>query len=68
MLLYSLGQMYVHVLTFTFNHLTDAFVQHNLAVKTTKEQQYLSAVTSTVHIAKVFLFCFLNRKKNHGFA
>ncbi len=44
----------LHYITFTFNHLADAFIQSDCqmriieAIKPTKEQQYVSAVTSPV--------------------
>ncbi len=46
--------MRLHYIMFTFNHLADAFFQSDCqmriieAIKPTKEQQYVSAVTSPV--------------------
>ncbi len=46
--------MHLHYITFTFNHLADAFIQINCqirtieAIKPTKEQQNVSAVTSPI--------------------
>ncbi len=55
------------MITFAFNHLANAFNQSDLqmrkveAIKPTKDQQYVSAVTSpgqsnTVHLAKFLFF------------
>ncbi len=42
---------------FTFNHLADAFIQSNSeAIKLTKQQQYISAVTSSYSKAVQFFY------------
>ncbi len=51
--IYIYIHMHLHYITFTFNHLADAFIQSDCqmrieAIKPTKEQQYVSAVTSPV--------------------
>ncbi len=44
--------IYIYIYTHTFSHLADAFIQSDLqmrtleAIKTTKEQQHASAMTS----------------------
>ncbi len=57
----------VLIITFTFNHLADAFIQSDVqmrrieAIRPSREQQYTSlSLSSTVHVARFFFIIIIH--------